>query len=95
MIIQHTAMLGDFTKFSMEGDNDLLEIKERIMFKTSKPTLNDKTTSKELFLFSWLTIGQSYSNTDNIILTNIIFVTYYVIWKCIQWYTNIPHFSIQ
>ena len=52
MIIQHTAMLGDFTKFSMEGDNDLLEIKESIMFKTSKPTLNDKTTSKELFLFS-------------------------------------------
>ena len=45
-------MLGDFTKFSMEGDNDLLEIKERIMFKTSKPTLNDMTTSKELFLFS-------------------------------------------
>ena len=40
----------DFTSLSLGGDNELLEIKECPMIRTLKPTLNDNTTSKELFL---------------------------------------------
>ena len=35
-------MLDDFTTLPMGGDNELLEIKESIMIKILKPTLNDK-----------------------------------------------------
>ena len=38
---QHTGMLDDFTTLSMGDDNGLLEIKESIMIKTLKPTLNN------------------------------------------------------
>ena len=75
---QHTGRLHDFTKLSMGGDNELIEIKECIMIKTLKPTLNDSTTSKELSLFNSLIIVQSYSNDENIIFTKIICVIYYV-----------------
>ena len=49
---QHTGMLDDFATLSMGGDNELLESKKCIMIKTLKPTLNDNTTSKELFLIN-------------------------------------------
>ena len=76
----------------MGGDNELLEIKECITIKTLKPTLNDNATSTELFLFNWLIILKLHSI---IILTKIICVICYVSWKCIQWYTNVSHFSIK
>ena len=38
---QHTCMLDDFTTLSIRNDNELLEIKESIMIKTLKPTLNN------------------------------------------------------
>ena len=48
------------------------------MIKTLKPTLNDNTTSKELFWFNWVITVQSYSSDDNTILTKIICV--FIMW---------------
>ena len=47
----HEASEEDFTVISMGGYPKLLEIKESIMLKKLKPTLNDNVTSRELFLF--------------------------------------------
>ena len=49
---QHKGTLEDFTILSIGGHNNVLEIKESIMIRTLKPTLNDNIKSKELFLFN-------------------------------------------
>lgn len=47
----HTGMLDDLTTLSVEVIIKETEIKESIMIKILKATLNDNTASKELFLF--------------------------------------------
>ena len=47
----HEVNDDDFKILSTGGLSHVLEIKESIMLKKFKPTLNDNVTSKELFLF--------------------------------------------
>ena len=49
---QHKCNLEDFKVLSIGGHNNILQIKESIAIKTMKPSLNDNTTSRELFLFN-------------------------------------------